>query len=164
MIKLEFTGQTPEDLTTKVRDYVKGLKGTRGGKNDDEGAQTGGGQTAPPPLVPPAGGVQGFNPGGSAGFALPGQGAGPGGAFPAPGATFGGPDHPAIAALAQQVVVRLDGSIASGQPPDKALEWFRNQLGPNAAGYTLDQCKQALLQCSLPMLQNIAKLMGIQVA
>lgn len=147
MLKLTFTGATPDELTAQIKDYVKGLKGTRGGKGDaaDEGAGTQvTGQTAPAPLQP----LQGtFNPG-----------AGGAAAFN-PG--FGSVD-PAVLALVQRIATRIDGLISSGQQPaDSIVTWFRSQLGAEAAGATLDQIKQTFLpKASTVALENITKLIG----
>ncbi len=147
------------DSIDEVKEFVKGLKGTRGGKNDAEDAATEKLQTgnAPAPIMPPAGAVAGFNP--QAGFAPTGA--------PAfnPGAAQTGPD-PAVLALVQRVSARIDWSIApppngAGQPADQVLTWFRSQLGPETANYTLDQIKQnALPRAAVPTLEGIAKLMG----
>jgi hypothetical protein len=134
-------------------------KKTRSGKKgegDDDTPATG---SVPAPLMPPTGGQpQGFNPGGMQGFAAPGAGAGPtGGAFPAVGAQIA----PEAAALVQRIVVKLDSAIASGQPADQALMWFRNQCGPDAANYTMDQIKQhGLPKLQQTQLDAIAKMMN----
>lgn len=141
----------------EVKDFVKQLKGARGGKNDaDDGPQTG--QQAPAPLAPPTGQVQGFQPG-STGFAPPVGGAGPqGGAFPAAGAQAVAPE---VQALVNRIVGAIDKAIQSGQPVEGVAQWFRGQCGPEAANFTLDQIKQvALPRAALPVLENIAKLMA----
>lgn len=136
----------------EVREFVKGLKGTRGGKAGDDEATA-----APAPIMPPQGQSGGFP--GASGFAPPGAGAGPqGGGFPAAGAI--GP-APEVLALVQRIVAKIDGSVASGQPAEVVLTWFRGQCGPEAANATLDQIKQiALPRMSVPALEAIAKLMN----
>ena len=144
----------------EVQEFVKRIKGSRGGKGEkDEGeAQTG---NAPPPLQPPAGGaMQGFNPGG---FAAPGAGAGQeGGGFPVAGAQTG--PAPEVLALVQRITAKLDAAIASGQNAEQALVWFRGECvkgGVDANNYTLDQIKQiALPKLPVPALEGIAKLMA----
>lgn len=135
----------------EVKDFVKGLKNPRSGKSGDEEAP---GQ-APTPLQPPLGGA-GF-PG--TGFAPPGAGAGPqGGGFPAAAAT--GP-APEVLALVGRINARIDSAIASGQPADGVLTWFRGKCGPEAANATMDQIKQiALPRAPVPLLEDIAKLMN----
>ena len=145
----------------EVKEFVKGLKGTRGGKaGDDEGAVAG---TAPQPLAPPTGGpATGFP--GPATFVAPGPGAGPaGGGFPVVSAT--GP-APEVLALVQRISARIDWSMApqpqgGGQPPDNVLGWFRQQCGPETANYSLDQIKQsALPRLTVAQLDGIAKLIA----
>ncbi len=137
------------DSIEEVKEFVKNLKGTRGGKDkDDEPAATG---SAPAPLAPPAGG---FNPspGAASGFA-PG-GAAPGGTFPGAAAPVA---NPAVAAI----VAKIDGSIASGQNAEGIATWFRVQLGAEANGATLDQIKAVLLpKAPQATLDGILKLMG----
>lgn len=151
-MKLEF------ESIEEVKEFVTKLKGTRGGKagDKDDEAQAG---AAPAPLAPPITGATAFNPGG---FAPPVGGAGqPGGAFPAAGAAVLAPE---VQALVNRVVVRIDGAIASGQPADQVLAWFRNECakgGVDATNATMDQIKAVLLsKLSVPSLENIAKLMN----
>lgn len=145
------------DSIDEVKEFVKQLKGTRGGrgdKDDTDGAT--GGQTAPEPLKPPAGGAAPFNPGT---FAPPVGGAGQaGGAFPAAGAAGLAPE---VQALVTRINTRIDGAIASGQSADQVLAWFRGQCGPEAANATMDQIKANFLpKAAVPVLENIAKLMN----
>lgn len=158
------------DTVDELREFVKThLKNPRGGKGDkDEGENTGGattGQTgaAPPPLMPPPqggpGAVQGFTPP-QGGFAPQ-----PGGFSPPQGGAFQGTGQPAVdpavAALVGRIVVRIDGAIQSGQPADRALDWFRQQCGAEAASATLDQIKQHFLfKLPMPQLDQIAKFMA----
>lgn len=152
------------DSIDEVREFVKGLKGTRGGKNDiDEGATAGGLATAqrggaPAPRMPDTA---------SASFPtadFPGAGAAPGGAgYPAAGVTGPGPE---VVALVQRIAAKIDWAMqpspnGGGQPADAILNWFRGQCGPETASYTMDQIKQvALPRASVPTLENIAKLMN----
>lgn len=140
------------DTIEEVKEFVKGLKGTRGGKNDDAGDDAKG--NAPAPLQPPAGGFAG--PGATTGF--PGNAA-PGGAFPG-GAAATGLD-PAVQGVVTRIVTKLDASLAAGNSSEAALTWFRSHFGPEAANATLDQIKQVFL-ARLPVatLENIAKMMG----
>jgi len=145
------------DSIDEVREFVKGLKTSRN-KNEPEDGAAPGGQVAPQPLQPPAGGA-GF-PGAPGGFAAPGPGAGPGGAgFPAPGAPTVAPK---VAALVQRINARMDEVIQAGQGTvDTMLPWFRGQCGAEAADATLNQIKTVFLpKLSEPALDNIAKLTG----
>lgn len=141
------------DSIEEVKEFVASLKGTRGKKGEGEGEGS-----APQPLAPPAGGqAQTFNPGGMQGFAAPAAGA-VAGAFPVAGAPQISNE---VATLVQRIVTKLDSAIASGQPADQALAWFKSQCGPETANYTLDQIKQqALPKLAQPVLENMAKLMA----
>lgn len=156
MLKLEFTGNTADEVNEQAKDYVSKLKGTRGGKNTGEGDSTQAGQ-APTPLQPPPGGPAGFSPG--AGFAPQAGGATQmGGAFLAAGAT--GP-APEVLALIHRINTRLDGAVASGQPAEAARSWLASQCGPDTANFTLEQIKTTVLpRMSAPTLEQIAKLMA----
>jgi len=168
MIKVEFSGNTADEVNEQVKDYASKIKGSRGGKGGstaDEGAQTG---NAPAPMMPPTGGAAPGGPpplpAGGPVFAPPAGAAGAPGAFPAAGAPPVAPSpgpSPETAALVQRINARIDGAIQSGQPTDAVLQWFRNQCGPEAAQATLDQIKQNLLY-KLPManLTEIAKMMN----
>lgn len=147
----------------EVKEFVKGLKGTRGGKAGDDEAQTGPGN-APQPLQPPVGGPAGGFPGGPGTFAAPGAAAGQVvSGFPVVNAT--GP-APEVLALVQRISARIDWSTVpqpqgGGQPPDNVLGWFRQQCGPETANYTLDQIKQsALPRLTVAQLDGIAKLIA----
>jgi hypothetical protein len=157
MLKLEFSGNTADEINTQVKDYATKIKGSRGGKAGDDEAATG---NAPAPMQPPASSVVGFQPGG---FAPPAGGAAPmGGAFPAANA---GP-APEVVALVQRISSRIDWCLqpppaGGGQQPDAILAWFKSQLGTETANYTLDQIKQvALPRAAVPTLEGIAKLMA----
>jgi len=141
------------DSIEEVKVFVASLKGTRGKKGEGDDGDTGAaqvGQQAPAPLMPAAGGQQqpsAFQP---AAFA------------PSQGGFLGAPvADPAVAGLVQRIVVRIDGAIASGQPADAVLTWFRGQCGAEAAGATMDQIKTVFLpKLAVPGLENIAKLMN----
>lgn len=138
----------------EVQEFVKRLKGTRGGKAGADETET-----APAPLAPPttpAPASQGFNPGG---FAPPAAGAAPQAvAFPAPAAPAVAPE---VQGLVGRIVTKLDGAIASGQPADQVLGWFRSQCGAEAANADLAQIKTVFLpKLTVPALENIAKLMN----
>lgn len=133
----------------EVREFVKGLKGTRGGKNDDAA-------DAPAPINPP------LQPTGTQfGAGSAGSFQGFGNPAPAGGSPFGG-GAPAVHPLVGQIIARIDSAIASGQPPEAALGWFRSNLGPEAAQATMDQVKTVFLpRLASEQLAQIAKLMGI---
>lgn len=130
------------DSVEEVRNFVKEeLKGARRGGKDDNEADTG--NKAPAPLAPPIG--QTFNPGGA----------------PAAFNPSGSAVPPEVTALVNRIIVRIDGALASGQPAQAMLDWFRGQCGPEAAQATMDQIKQVLLpKAAVPTLENIAKLMN----
>lgn len=140
------------DSISEVKEFVASLKGTRGKKGDeDEGATAG---NAPDPLKPPAG--QTFA--GSA-FVPQAGGAGPqgGGPFAAAAPVVA----PEVLALVTRIVSKLDAALASGQPADQALTWFRGQCGPEAAAFDMNQIKTiALPKMSAAQLDGIAKLMN----
>jgi hypothetical protein len=67
--------------------------------------------------------------------------------------------HPLVSAIQS----RIDGAIASGQPADAIVTWFRQQIGPEAANATLDQIKQVFIpRMSEAVLKQIAPQLGIQ--
>lgn len=146
----------------EVRDFVKNhLKGAgRGSKNagdNDEGVTLAGpqGGQAPAPVMPPPNQAPAFNPGGApAPQAF--------GGFPAAGAPAGvGGPSPEVQQIVQRINVRIDAAIASGQPQDAALGWFRGQCGAEAANATMDQIKQVFLpKLAMPQLEQIAKVMA----
>lgn len=134
------------DSIDEVREFVKSLKGTRGGKDkDDEGAAVGNLGTpqglAPPPAQPPTSNpAPSFTPG-----------AAPGGAF-TPGAAPAAP--PTMSAIVGRIIAQVDKLIAGqvpgqgAQPAEAVLQWMRNQVAPHdasAAGATMDQMKQVYL-------------------
>lgn len=139
----------------EVREFIKSLKGTRGGKGgdgEDNPAGTGG---APAPQQPPQGST------GAPSFQAPQQQQ-PSFQAPAGGGFPGQPTgDPATAALVQRINTRIDGAIASGQPADTVLGWFRSQAGVGAENATMDQIKNNFLpKMAVPTLENIAKLMN----
>ena len=138
----------------EVQEFVKRLKGTRGGKNTDDDTPA---PNVPAPMQPPATSFPG--PTTQAAFVPPGGGAGqPGTGFPAAVAT--GP-APEVLALVNRIVVKLDGSLASGQSPDAIVAWFRSQCGPEAAQATLEQIKGHFLpRMTVAALEAIAKPMN----
>lgn len=142
------------DSLEELKAFMTNLKGTRGGKNapaDDEGsAQQGGVNQAPAPLMPPQGGGAAFVQSAPAAFTAPVN------AFPGQPAA-----DPVAAGLVQRIVARIDGAIASGQPADTVLAWFRGQCGAEAAAATMDQIKTIFLpKLAVPGLEQIAKLMN----
>lgn len=135
------------DSEEEFKARIKNPRGGKGGDKDDDEQPKG---QAPAPLQPPQG-AQAFQP---AVFA-PQQQAVQGGF---PGAPAG---DPAVANLVQRITARIDGAIASGQPADAVLNWFRGQCGAEAAGATMDQIKTVFLpKLAVPGLENIAKLMN----
>lgn len=145
MLKMTFMGNTPEELTGSIRTFVKEeLKGAKRGGKDDVGGDAMQGALAPAPLAPPVGGIA-FNPGGA----------------PAAFNPSGSAVPPEVTALVNRIIVRIEGALASGQPAQAMLDWFRGQCGPEAAQATMDQIKQVLLpKAAVPTLENIAKLMN----
>lgn len=139
------------DSIEEVKEFVGSLKGTRGKKGEgDEAPLTGTGQQAPAPIMPTNVATAAFQPSSAPAFQAPQ------GAFP--GAPTG---DPATAALVTRIVAKIDGALASGQPTDAVLGWFRGQCGPEAASATMDQIKQVFLpKLAAPTLENIAKLMN----
>lgn len=81
-----------------------------------------------------------------------------------PGAN--GPNPPAqpqqLHPIAQAILAKIDGSLASGQTSDAIVAWFRQQIGPEAAQATFDQLKQVLIpRLSEAQLRQIAPQLGI---
>jgi hypothetical protein len=128
------------------------IKNPRGGKQaDNDGDQPQTGQQAPAPLMPPQQTPQAFNPAPS-----------PVAAFTPPQGFPGAPvADPVVAGLVQRIAARIDSAIASGQPADAVLTWFRGQCGAEASAATMDQIKTVFLpKLAVPGLENIAKLMN----
>ena len=124
------------------------IKNPRGGKSnaDDEPAP----QQAPAPLAPPQQPAA-FNPAPAPAAFTPPQGG-------FPGAPVG---DPVVAGLVGRIVARIDSAIASGQPADAVLTWFRGQCGAEASAATMDQIKTVFLhKLAVPGLENIARLMN----
>ncbi len=125
------------------------IKNPRGGK-DDEPVTIG--IQAPAPIMPPQ--QPAFNPAPAPAAFTPPQGA-------FPGAQNQPAGDPVVAGLVQRIVARIDSAIASGQPADAVLNWFRGQCGSEAAAATMDQIKTVFLpKLAVPGLENIAKLMN----
>lgn len=125
------------------------IKNPRGSKDDEP--QTGSVTVAPAPLMPAQGGQQAFQTAQAPATFTPPQGGFPG--QPA--------GDPVVASLVQRITARIDSAIASGQPADAVLNWFRGQCGAEAAGATMDQIKTVFLpKLAVPGLENIAKLMN----
>lgn len=135
----------------EVRDFVAQLKGTRRGKGETE-AETTEAPRAPAPIQPPGAAPQAaFGPTGAVGVA--GFPAAPGPSFPAVA--------PEIGPLVARINAKIDGAVASGQPTDAVLGWFRQRCGAEAANATLDQIKSHFLaKLSVAHLEETAKLMG----
>lgn len=146
------------DSIDEVKDFVKALKGTRGGKAGDAEEEN---AKAPAPILPPNAGQTFQAP--ASGFAPPAGGAGAAG----PGFVVPGAPSPEVLQLVQGIATRLDGAIASGQAPDAALNWAKQQIAPHdatVANATMDQVKQHFLpRLPLPALQQVARFMGLQV-
>jgi hypothetical protein len=141
-MKLEFSS------IEEVKDFVAQLKGKRGAKGDPD--ELAGMQQAPAPMMPPANPPLGFN---NPMNPAPSQGFNPAPPFATPAAS-------AEEALAKRIATRIDSAIASGQPPETALNWFRTYCGPEAAAATMDQIKTVfLLRLPLARLEEAAKLM-----
>lgn len=147
------------DSIEEVKEFVKGLKGTRGGKADADDAPATG--QAPAPLQPPVTGPAAGFPG-AGGFAAPAAGAAPAGGGPFAAVATG--PAPEVLALVARIVAKIDAAVGSGQPADTALAWFRSECGKagiDASSYNMDQIKQfALPKMAAPMLEQIAKLMN----
>lgn len=142
------------DSIEEVKEFVSGLKGTRGKKGDADEAT---GQ-APVPMPPPNNAP---NFPGSVGFAPPAGGAAPMGAGPfatgAPGVA------PEVLALVQRINDRTNAIVTGppAQPVEQVLQWFRNQCGAEAASATMDQIRTIFLpRMTQPGLEEIAKLIN----
>ncbi len=71
---------------------------------------------------------------------------------------------PAVNPLVAQIIVKLDGALATGQNAEQITGWFRNLLGPDAATATLDQIKQVFIpRLAEPNLKQLAQQVGIPV-
>ena len=138
------------DSIEDVKEFVGSLKGTRGKKGDaDDGAPAA--HAVPAPMMPPGQGQPAFAP------PTPATG------FPAAPAPFGAAvtHAPEVVALVARIGAKLDSALASGQPAEAALAWFRQRCGPEAAAATIDQIKMVYLaKLSVANLEETAKLMG----
>jgi len=145
----------------EVKEFVKQLKGTRGGKSDNADEATAG--NAPAPLMPQTGQIgQAFGSQSAGAFAPPVGGATTLGGFPAAGAAT---LDPTIAELVNKCIGRIDGALQSGQPAENCRQWLAGQLAsaghPDASSATLDQIKQVYLpKMAAPWLSQIYTLMG----
>ena len=147
-MKLEF------DSVEEVKDFMSQLKGTRGKKGDVDDVDA----KAPAPIMPPATSTAFAPP--QAGFAPLGAPVGAPTTF-APFPTGMPAAAPEVIMLVQRINASIDAAIAKGQSPDHALNWFRQQCGPEAAAATLDQIKTVFLpRLTASALDNIVKLMG----
>lgn len=161
------------DNIAEVREFIAGLKGTRGkkGEGDDASGDT---QTGGPVALPGAGGApapimpqpQGYPP----------QQPGPGTMPQTSGFVQAQPNFapqgqayppqqqgvdPVVAGLVQRIVVKIDASVQNGQSAVEALNWFRGQCGPDAANATIDHIKQHFLfRLPVTQLEQIAKMMA----
>lgn len=132
----------------EVKEFVKQLKGTRGGK-DDKAEPEG---NSPAPLAPQTGG-QTFTASG-AGGAFPS-----GGGFPG----SGGAAQPGPAELlVNRIVAKFDASVAAGASKhEDGVAWFRGQCGQEGANATWDQIRTILMpKLPIATLDGIAKQMG----
>lgn len=130
-------------------EFKSRIKNPRGGKDGGEGQPTG---NAPAPLMPPQQQTTAFVPSASPPTAF---------APPQPGFPSAPAVDPAVMGLVQRITARIDSAIASGQPADAVLGWFRGQCGAEAAAATMDQIKTVFLpKLAVPGLENIAKLMN----
>ena len=139
------------DSIEEVKEFVGSLKGTRGKKGDTEDGAAAA-HAVPAPMMPPA------NPAPGA-FAPPPAATG----FPTVPAPFGAAvtHAPEVVALVARIGAKLDAALASGQPADAALAWFRQRCGPEAAAATIDQIKMVYLaKLSVANLEETAKLLG----
>lgn len=129
------------------------IKNPRNPKDGETAGATGG---AAAPLMPPQGGsmtgAAGAQPGPN--FAPQAQFTPPGGGYPGASNPVG---DPAAFALAGKLGKVMDNSIASGQPIESILGWFREQSGA-PANATAEQIKSVYLP-KLPMatLESMAK-------
>ena len=47
--------------------------------------------------------------------------------------------------LAAAIIGKIDGALASGQPVEAIVNWFRQQIGAEAANATLEQIKNVII-------------------
>jgi hypothetical protein len=81
-----------------------------------------------------------------------------------PGANGPTPSPAAVNPVITAILARIDGAVASGQPPEVILTWFRQQIGPDAKDATLDQIKQVFVpRMSKAQLDQLAPQLGISV-
>ena len=74
----------------------------------------------------------------------------------------GSPATAATNPLVTAILARIDGAVSSGQPADNVVNWFRQQIGPEAANATLEQIKQIFVpRMTEQQLKQIAPQLGI---
>lgn len=130
------------DSIDEVKTFMAALKGTRKGKDETD-----------EPVAAPVGGQPQMAPI-NTGFAPPQTTVGFPGAMP----------QAAVNPLVGQIIVKLDGALATGQNAEQITNWFRNLLGPDAAAATLDQIKQIFIpRLAEPQLKQLAQQVGIPV-
>ena len=79
-----------------------------------------------------------------------------------PGGNSGAPAATATSPVVTAILARIDGAVASGQPADNVVTWFRQQIGPEAANATLEQIKQIFVpRMTEQQLKQIAPQLGI---
>jgi len=131
------------DSIDEVKTFMAALKGTRGKGKDEQADEVAAAPVGGQPVMPVI----------NTGFTAP-VAAVPG----FPGANSG--TNP----LVGQIIVKLDGALASGQNAEQITNWFRNLLGPDAAAATLDQIKQVFIpRLAEPQLKQLAQQVGIPV-
>ena len=79
-----------------------------------------------------------------------------------PGSNSGSP--PTVHPLVTAILARIDGALTTGQSTDAVVQWFRQQIGPDAANATLDQIKQIFIpRMSAERLEQLAPQLGIGI-
>lgn len=146
------------DSIDEVKAFVGELRGTRGGRKGASGDDPG-------PDAPSFSPAPAFNPpatrapSGFTAHSAPPAGAPAG--FPAVGAAGAAP---AIHSLAKAIIDRTDAALTTGQPVEPILNWFKTQLGPDAANATWDQMKTVHIpRLSEAQLKQIAPQFGVPV-
>jgi hypothetical protein len=77
-----------------------------------------------------------------------------------PGAN--GPTPPPPDKVVTAILARIDGAVNSGQSTDAIVNWFRQQIGPEATNATLEQIRNILIpRLTKPQLTQIAPQLGI---
>lgn len=66
--------------------------------------------------------------------------------------------------LITAILAKIDGAVNSGQSADAIVNWFRQQIGPEAANATLDQIKQIFVpRMTEQQLKQIAPQLGLSI-